>query len=82
MRVYYEDANFDGLVYQANYVRHFERGRSGSLRAIGVDHADLLKETEPPAFGVAETNIRYMKPARIDDALVVRMAGQCSCYVL
>ena len=72
VRVYYEDTDFTGLVYHANYVRYFERGRSDFLRAIGVGHADLLEEAEPLAFVVSELNIRYLKPARIDDALVVR----------
>jgi len=72
VRVYYEDTDFTGLVYHANYVRYFERGRSDFLRAIGVGHADLLEEDQPLAFVVAELNIRYLKPARIDDALVVR----------
>lgn len=72
VRVYYEDTDFTGLVYHANYVRYFERGRSDFLRAIGVGHADLLEQDQPMAFVVAELNIRYLKPARIDDALVVR----------
>ena len=72
VRVYYEDTDFTGLVYHANYVRYFERGRSDFLRAIGVGHADLLEEAEPLAFVVAEMNIKYLKPARIDDALIVR----------
>ncbi|PRA33346.1 acyl-CoA thioesterase, partial [Brevundimonas sp. MYb27] len=32
VRVYYEDTDFTGLVYHANYVRYFERGRSDFLR--------------------------------------------------
>ena len=28
VRIYYEDTDFTGLVYHANYVRFFERGRS------------------------------------------------------
>ena len=72
VRVYYEDTDFTGLVYHANYVRYFERGRSDFLRAIGVGHADLLEQDEPLAFVLSELNIRYLKPARIDDALVVR----------
>jgi len=72
VRVYYEDTDFTGLVYHANYVRYFERGRSDFLRAAGVGHADLLEAEEPLAFVVSELNIRYLKPARIDDALVVR----------
>ena len=72
VRVYYEDTDFTGLVYHANYVRYFERGRSDFLRLAGVGHVDLLEQDEPLAFVVAELNIRYAKPARIDDALVVR----------
>ena len=72
VRVYYEDTDFTGLVYHANYVRYFERGRSDFLRLEGVGHAELLEQDEPLAFVVAELNIRYARPARIDDALVVR----------
>lgn len=72
VRVYYEDTDFTGLVYHANYVRYFERGRSDFLRLAGVGHAELLEQDEPLAFVVSELNIRYAKPARIDDALVVR----------
>lgn len=52
----------------------FRAGAVGtSARAIvkGL-HADLLEEAEPLAFVVLELNIKYLKPARIDDALVVR----------
>lgn len=72
VRVYYEDTDFTGLVYHANYVRYFERGRSDFLRLAGVGHAELLDQDEPLAFVVAELNLKYAKPARIDDALVVR----------
>ena len=72
VRVYYEDTDFTGLVYHANYVRYFERGRSDFLRAIGVGHSDLLEDESPLAFVVADMNLRFIKPARIDDALVVR----------
>ena len=72
VRVYYEDTDFTGLVYHANYLRFFERGRSDFLRAAGVGHAELLEAEPPLAFVVAEMNIRFLKPARIDDALAVR----------
>jgi len=72
VRVYYEDTDFTGLVYHANYVRYFERGRSDCLRLMGVGHAELLDGDQPLAFVVSSLNIRYLKPARIDDALVVR----------
>ncbi|MNH53395.1 Acyl-CoA thioester hydrolase YbgC [compost metagenome] len=72
VRVYYEDTDFTGLVYHANYVRYFERGRSDFLRLAGVGHVELLEQDEPLAFVVSDLAIRYVKPARIDDALVVR----------
>ena len=74
VRVYYEDTDFTGLVYHANYVRYFERGRSDYLRATGLSHSDLLDRPDPCAFVVTRMEIDFLKPARIDDALVVRTA--------
>jgi acyl-CoA thioester hydrolase len=71
VRVYYEDTDFTGLVYHANYVRYFERGRSDFLRAIGIGHAELLASEPPLAFVVARLNLDFVRPARIDEALVV-----------
>lgn len=72
VRVYYEDTDFTGLVYHANYVRYFERGRSDFLRAIGVGHSLLLDREDPAAFVVTRVEVDYKLPARIDDALLVR----------
>lgn len=72
VRVYYEDTDFTGLVYHANYVRYFERGRSDFLRLVGIGHAQLLDHDQPMAFVIAEMGLTFVKPARIDDALVVR----------
>lgn len=72
VRVYYEDTDFTGVVYHANYVRYFERGRSDFLRLAGIGHAELLEADPPLAFVVAQMELKFVKPARIDDALVVR----------
>ena len=72
VRVYYEDTDFTGVVYHANYVRYFERGRSDFLRALGIGHAQLLEGEAPMAFVIAEMRLQFVKSARIDDALVVR----------
>lgn len=71
VRVYYEDTDFTGLVYHANYVRYFERGRSDFLRLAGVGHKELLERPDPAAFVVTALSIGYHRPARIDDALVI-----------
>ena len=72
VRVYYEDTDFTGLVYHANYVRYFERGRSDFLRLAGVSHSDLLSREDPAAFVVTRLAIDFRQAARIDDALAVR----------
>lgn len=72
VRVYYEDTDFTGLVYHANYVRYFERGRSDCLRLMGVGHAELLDGDQPMAFVVSKMGLSFLRPARIDDELLVR----------
>jgi len=72
VRVYYEDTDFTGLVYHGNYVRYFERGRSDALRLMGVGHAELLDGDQPMAFVVSKMALTFLKPARIDEELMVR----------
>ena len=72
VRVYYEDTDFTGVVYHANYLRYFERGRSDYLRLAGVSHAELRARPEPIAFVIRRMEIDFVRAARIDDALVVR----------
>ncbi|HYC74297.1 tol-pal system-associated acyl-CoA thioesterase [Brevundimonas sp.] len=72
VRVYYEDTDFTGLVYHGAYVRFFERGRSDALRLMGVGHAELLDGDQPMAFVVSKMQLNFVKPARIDDELLVR----------
>src|SRR5829696_8690584 len=75
VRVYYEDTDFTGIVYHANYLRFMERGRSNYLRLLGADHRGLFEETarEAPGFSfvVRRMTIDYLKPARMDDVLDV-----------
>jgi acyl-CoA thioester hydrolase len=72
VRVYYEDTDFTGVVYHANYLRYFERGRSEFLRLSGVSHTELRALDQPMAFVVVRMAIDFKKAARIDDALIVR----------
>ncbi len=76
VRVYYEDTDFTGVVYHANYLRYFERGRSEFLRLTGVSHTQLRALDQPMAFVVVRMTIDYRKAARIDDALIVRTEYQ------
>lgn len=70
VRVYYEDTDAAGVVYYANYLRFFERARTEWLRAIGHDHADLVR-AHGIAFVVRSVTVDYLKPARLDDALSI-----------
>lgn len=74
VRIYYEDTDFTGLVYHANYLRFFERGRSDFLRLAGVHHGELLEGEQPLGFAVNKMTLEFLKPARIDDALVAKTA--------
>jgi acyl-CoA thioester hydrolase len=76
VRVYYEDTDFTGVVYHANYLRYFERGRSEFLRLTGVSHTQLRALAQPIAFVVVRQTVEYRKAARIDDALIVRTEYQ------
>lgn len=75
IRVYYEDTDFSGIVYHANYLRFMERGRTNYLRLIGADHRKLFEETEKEApgfaFVVRSMTLDFYKPAVMDDILHV-----------
>ena len=75
VRVYYEDTDFTGIVYHANYLRFMERGRSNYLRLLGADQHALFAEAESEApgfaFVVRAMQLEFLKPARMDDLLEV-----------
>ena len=75
VRVYYEDTDFTGIVYHANYLRYMERGRTNYLRLIGADHRALFEQTEREApgfaFVVRSMTIDFLKAARMDDLLTI-----------
>lgn len=71
VRVYYEDTDFSGVVYHARYLHFFERGRTDSLRCLGIHHSELAQMDDPIAFAVRRMNIEFALAARVDDALVV-----------
>jgi acyl-CoA thioester hydrolase len=70
LRVYIEDTDLGGVVYHANYLRFLERARSDMLRAVGIDHRTAIEHGQG-VYAVTEVNIKYRKPARLDDELVV-----------
>ena len=70
VRAYFEDTDLSGVVYHANYLRWFERARSDFVRLLGIDQR-AASEAGEGAFAVAELTIRYLAPARLDDAVLI-----------
>jgi acyl-CoA thioester hydrolase len=73
IRVYFEDTDFAGLVYHANFLKFIERGRTDFIRLLGIHHQELPnpEDGEPAVFVVRRIEIDYLKPGRLDDMLEV-----------
>ncbi len=69
-RVYFEDTDFSGIVYHANYLRYMERARSDMLRVLDMDQNAAFDAGEG-VYAVADLAIKYILPAKLDDDLVV-----------
>ncbi len=70
MRVHYEDTDFSGLVYHANYLKFCERARSDYLRVAGIDQNTMASDGS--AFVVRRMVCDFRKPARFDDVVEVQ----------
>ncbi len=72
VRVYYEDTDAGGVVYYANYLKFLERARTEWLRAGGFGQEELAHE-HGVVFVVRRVEADYLKPARLDDELIVTL---------
>jgi len=70
LRVYYEDTDFGGIVYYANYLKFIERARSELVREMGIDQKSMKEEGI--IFAVRKVEADYLQPALYDDELQVR----------
>jgi acyl-CoA thioester hydrolase len=70
LRVYIEDTDLGGVVYHANYLCFLERARSDLLRSAGIDQRAAI-ESSKGIYAVTEAHIKYCKPARLDDELLI-----------
>lgn len=76
MRVYWEDTDAGGVVFYANYLKYFERARTEWLRALGFSQETLRLHADPTQramFVVTDTQVRYLRPARLDDWVEVNV---------
>jgi acyl-CoA thioester hydrolase len=70
VRIYYEDTDFGGVVYYANYLKFAERARTEMLRVLGVNQ-NQLAQTSNILFVVKDCSIKYHGSASIDDELLI-----------
>jgi acyl-CoA thioester hydrolase len=84
VHIYFEDTDFSGLVYHANYLRYMERARSDMLACVGIDQRAAFAE-DRGVYAVSELAIRYRRPARFDDELTVvssvERLGAATCVI-
>ena len=71
IRIYYEDTDAGGIVYNANYLKYAERGRTEFLRSTGFQSSIIHKE-HSTIFVVRHVEIDYLKPSYLDDMLELR----------
>ena len=70
VRAYFEDTDFSGIVYHANYLRYMERARSDMLRVLGMDQRAAFAGGTG-VYAVVDLTVRYLSPARLDDDMTV-----------
>ena len=84
VRIYWEDTDAGGIVFYANYLKFFERARTEWLRSLGLGQQQLREQTGG-MFVVTDANLRYLRPARLDDQLIVtaelQEAGRASLTI-
>jgi len=75
VRVYFEDTDLSGVAYHANYLRWCERARTELLRLLGIEQRGV-HDAGGGAYAVAELTIRYLRPARLDDSLIIMTTAE------
>ena len=70
IRVYLEDTDSQGVVYNASYFRFLERARTEWLRAHGVDHNEIMQR-DGIMLVLVGTQVKFARPARLDDMVYV-----------
>jgi acyl-CoA thioester hydrolase len=69
IRVRYNECDPMGFVHHSNYLTYMEMGRTELLRASGGRYREM--EEAGQFVVVVRSDVRYRKPARYDDLLVV-----------
>ncbi len=69
LQIYYEDTDFSGVVYHANYLRYFERARE---HVLGSAELVRLWRDEKKGFVVYKAQLAYKEGAVFGDTVVIK----------
>ena len=70
LKVYYEDTDFGGIVYHANYLKYFERARAELIYSFGYSNKKLL-DKHNVLIAVKTCYVDFKKPAKFEDKITV-----------
>jgi len=68
--VRYSETDQMGRVYYSRYLEWFELGRAEHLKAAGFPYSEM--EKQGLYLVVADTYIKYLKPAKYEETVIVR----------
>lgn len=71
LRVRYAETDQMGYVYYGNYATYYEVARAESIRSIGLSYKEI--EEAGVIMPVLENNSKYIRPARYDDELTIKL---------
>lgn len=72
IRVRYAETDQMGYVYYGNYATYFEVARAESIRSLGLSYMEI--EEEGVIMPVLENYSKYLRPARYDDELTIKLS--------
>ncbi|KAA3439251.1 acyl-CoA thioesterase [Rufibacter hautae] len=71
IRVRYAETDQMGYVYYGNYGAYYEVARTETFRQLGINYKEM--EAEGVMMPVLELRCKYIRPARYDDFLTVKL---------
>ena len=72
IQIYYEDTDFSGVVYHANYLKYFERARE---HLLGTERLVNIWRDEGVGFVVYKAELVYKEGAVFGDTVEIRTIG-------
>ena len=69
-RIFYEDTDAAGIVYHANYLKFFERGRTSLLNYFNINQNNLMIE-RGLRFVLREIYIKISDSFRLNDLILI-----------